>query len=554
MLAALAELSRDDALCYCARLNAIVSGFDGTTDRVERQRKALALLQVPEETAAIDQFIAHTGMKKSPVVFFRGQLLELARWILENCNNHADEPNTFYTRSVRSAFLRAALIASELWGRRIFSNRLADEGDSAEQLRRALGAFRKGTEEGNEAPHPGVAVGRGWILFSKHMPASLHDFDSLFKAETGLTLLQYYTCAFGVMKETFASKTGTGIFHTRGFGAATKMPESFDQFVRLKSQAPEELAQALQSPGGTSGYKTLRERPIVNFSDNRSAVLDPTLYFDSLTTSPLFAVLRRAGKARQNEIFSAFGMAFEHYANDFLGRMYPAGSGLLASRFSPNVKGRTALGQEFEVDGIVNYGTSAVMFEIKASWIVESKILTDDHQVFLEHVRELYGVSSVPSQRPKGVAQLAKVINAMESHNWTGEDGEYRQVKEIYPVLLLHDERMAAPGTGQFLDEEFQRSLGTMVRGIYVHPLIVMTVEDLENLATSVEGFSLREFLKAYSLENPDRMRSVHNFMATSPKFADRIRPSKDVMDATFSLGEKIKAELFATTPASSQT
>jgi len=548
---ALAELSRDDALFFCARVNAIVSGFAGAMTRLERQRAALTLLDVPENVASIDAFVRREGMTSPPTVFFRGQLLELARWVAANCTIHPDEPETFQRKPVRSAFLRAALIASDLWSRRIFAGRLAAQGDQESQLRRALGAFRKGTEEGNEAPHPGVALARGWILFSKHLRARLRDFDELFVAQTALTLDQYYACAFGLMKPTLAQNTNAVIFPTVGFGAHTEISDIFDTYVRLKSQTPEEFAAALSGIGDTTGYKALRERPILNFPGNRSAILDPALYFDSLTISPLFVVLRQAGKARQNEIFGEFGMAFEDYAIDFLIRMYPTGEGL-AQRLVPHVRGKTATGKEFEIDALLNDVTSAVVFEMKASWLREDRILTDDHETFLQHIRDVYGVSSVPGEREKGVAQLAKSIGALARGEWRGDAGEYSQVKTIYPVLLVHDERMGTAGLGRFLDQEFRRSLGVTPVGVYIHPLIVMTVGDLENLATSVEGFSLRDFLHAYSLANPERMRSAHNFMATSERFSGLIRPSKDLVDTTYALGERIKAALFPRKPGAS--
>jgi hypothetical protein len=545
MKEALAGLSRNDALLYCARVNAIVSGFGGAVSRLDRQRTALSSLSIPEEVAKIDAYVRREGMMAAPpAVFFRGQLLELARWVAADCVIHSEEPETFERKAVRSTFLRAALIASDLWSRRIFGGRLAETGDAERQLRRALGAFRKGTEEGNEAPHPGVALGRGWILFSKHVRTRLRDFDVLFTAQTGLTLEQYYTCAFGLMKGTFAENRDAVIFPTVGFGAQTKMSDEFDAFVRLKSQTPEELAAALSRPADFAGYKTLRERPILNFSSNRSAILDPTLYFDTVSISPLFAVLREAGKPRQNEIFGAFGMAFEDYAIDRLTRMYPTGEGL-ARRLVPHEKGETAAGTEFEIDALLNDVTSAVVFEMKASWIPEDKILTNDYETFLKHIREVYGVSSVPGEREKGVAQLAKSIGALARGEWRGESGEYTLVREIYPVLLVHDERMGTAGLGRFLDQEFRQALGVTPEKIHIHPLIVMTVGDLENLATSVEGFGLRDFLRDYSVANPERMRSVHNFMATSERYSGLIRPSQDLMDATFALGERIKAELF---------
>ena len=538
MLRTLSELSRNDALIFCAKVNVLVTGFAGTMSRLDRQRAAIALLGVPQETATINDFIRRNGIRDLPAIFFRGQLLELARWIGVHCQNQADEPQTFEKPATRSAFLQSALIASHFWSRRLFGTRLANEGDPETQLKRALGAFRKGNEEGNEAPHPGIAVGRGWLLFSRYFRKRLTDFDTLFVARTGLTLEQYYTCAFGLMKGTFATKITEVIFPTRGFAAQTVASGLFDQFVQLKSQTPEELTVALQQDA--TGYKALRERPIVNFPDNRSVILDPTIYFDTVAISPLFTVVRQAGSARQNEIFGAFGLAFEDYATDHLTRVFPTSPGEV-SGLASRVQGTTTAGLRFEIDAILNEASSLVVFEMKASWLREDKILTDDHETFIEHIRDVYGVSSKPGQRPKGVAQLAKVIGALAR----GEYGEYRFVKSIYPVLLVHDERMATAGLGHFLDQEFRGLLGTIPNTVYIHPLIVVTIADLENLSTSIQAFSFMDFLHDYSIANPERMQSVHNFLSTSEPYASNIRAPQELIEASYMLGQSIKAELF---------
>ena len=49
MRAALAELSRDDALFFCARINAIVSGFSPNRSIVARQQRVLSWLCTPAE-------------------------------------------------------------------------------------------------------------------------------------------------------------------------------------------------------------------------------------------------------------------------------------------------------------------------------------------------------------------------------------------------------------------------------------------------------------------------------------------------------------------------
>ena len=542
MLRALSHMSRDEALIICAKINSIVSGFSGTTSRMDRQRAALALLDIPKETKALDESIAKSGIATEPTVFFRGQLLELARWIIGHCVPQAS-PVALELKAFGSAFLRAALIANELWSRRIFGDRLADVGSEQHQLQRALGAFRKSTEEGNEAPHPGVAVGHGWMIYSTHMRSRLKDFDALFQANSGLTLDQYYTCAFGLMQKTFAANSGNTLFSTVGFGAATDMSREMDLFVKLKSQTPESFGKSLASAVGTSGYKSLRQRPILNFSENRSAILDPLTYFDSFAISPLFMVLQQAGPARNNEIFSAFGLAFEDYAIEFLERMYP--SGILAQRLVPRAKGRIAKGKEIEVDAILNDLSSLVVFEMKASWIREETVIDEDHEAFLEQLRKLYGVSSDLTERPKGVAQLANTIGHILREEWVGADVDYKHLKVIYPVLLVHDDRMGAAGLGRFLNEEFRRVLDAKSDKIYVHSLIIMTITDLENLATSIEGFSLTTFLNDYSRQNPERLRSIRNFMGSSNEYADKIRPSREIIQATYELAERIKSALF---------
>lgn len=45
---------------------------------------------------------------------------------------------------------------------------------------------------------------------------------------------------------------------------------------------------------------------------------------------------------------------------------------------------------------------------------------------------------------------------------------------------------------------------------------IIITIDDLENLETSIEHFSFREMLSDYSKSCPDRIATLHNFIASS--------------------------------------
>ena len=55
--------------------------------------------------------------------------------------------------------------------------------------------------------------------------------------------------------------------------------------------------------------------------------------------------------------------------------------------------------------------------------------------------------------------------------------------------------------------------------------LTPLTVSDLELLESSLQNFSLRSLLSDYSHAAPDRMISLHNFVARS-KYGDQLVPN----------------------------
>ncbi len=544
MRSALSRLSRDDALFTCARLNAIVSGFGPDRSVHQRQNQAVSMLECPpERLRALADYAKRHGGPGRVMVFFRGQLLELARWVVRFCPNLPGDGETLKDPTARSAFLCAALIASQLWERRLFgSEGIRPSLDSDKQMLQLLGAFRKNVEEGNQAAQPGFAVSRGWSLFSRYMPAHLPKFADLFEQSTGLNLRQYFVCAFAILQRTFSDHPEHDrIFATEYVQGETPFRETFRRFLQLHSQTPEEWAQSLEAAPNGSGSRSLRERPIFRFARNRSIIFDPTFYLDNLTTAPLFHV-SSAGISMQTA-FAAFGRAFEDYATDLLRRRFPSGSGLLHQRLRCNVKGANADGDEFEVDAILNDVITAVLFEIKANWIREETVLAQDPETFLNEVRKKYGYVADSDERGKGVAQLARSVGALMRREWTGSHREYARVTSTYPVLLVFDVRMAAPGVGRFLEKEFRALLGTEPSGFFVHPLIILTVADLEHLISGVESLSLEEFLRAYSIADPERVSSVHNFIATSP-YLNQVRPSPILAELMEEFMATARAEL----------
>jgi hypothetical protein len=516
MQAALAQLSRDDALFACARLNAIVSGFGPGRSVYQRQYDAIGLLCTPQQKIVLSDYANKYGGPDRVMAFFRGQLLELARRVVMYCQNLPGDGETFKEEARRSAFLRAALIASALWERRLFGpGALKPLINLDVQLREFLGAFRKNVEEANGAAQPAFAVARGWLLFFRYLPEHLPEFVEAFERNTGLLLRQYFICAFALMERTFSDHPHEKrIFATDYVPGDTSIGEMFAKFLRVHAQSPEEWAASLTANPNDSGYLALRQRPVLSFSGNRSITLDPAFYLDNITTAPLFHV--QSAALSMDRAFECFGHAFEDYATDLLRQRFPSGSGLLHQRLRCGVKGTNASDEAFEVDAILNDITALALVEIKASWIREDKILAEDPEEFLTEVRRKYGYDPKSKER-KGVAQVARSVGALMRREWKGPDQEYVQVASVIPVLLVFDARMGAPGLGHFLDTEFRSLLGPIPTGFFVHSLIILTIADLEHMVAAVEHLSLQDVLRAYSSADPKRLSSFHNFIATSP-------------------------------------
>jgi len=537
----IATLSRDDTLFYCARVNIQVSGHSLVLRPMERQQRALGVLRTPDEIVGRLNLFARTYGISEFSIFFRGQLLELARHVATVGKNLPGDGDTFEDTQVRAAFFKAALIASGLWSRRIYSDRLVDEGSLNAQVRRALGAFRKGVEEADTALDAGIAVGRAWLFFGKYLPARLPAFVDAFRRSTGLTVEQYFICATWILRFSFPDTDGNIFPSEIGVNHAT-WGKIFSTFLEQLSQDPESLAASV-SDNDQTGYRSLRERPILKFSGGRSIILDPTFYTETITTSPLFHTMKGLDKPRA--AFAAFGLAFEDYSIDLLMDRYPNVTGVPGEVLRPRLDGQTAAGEKFEVDAIVNQPPSLVIMEMKASLIREDRILTENHEDFLRELRLKYGYITGSEERPKGVAQLAKIARAVARGEWAGVAHEFAATTEVYPVLAVNDEKLAAPGLGSFLNEEFLALLGDLPEGIRVHSLIVMTISDLETLTASQEAIDLLAFLRDYSRANPERIRSIHNFAAITPRYAEKWLRNVKLRDAFDALIGAAKAELF---------
>jgi hypothetical protein len=545
----LTGLSRDDALFYAALLNTLVSG-PGDFNSKGRQEIALTRLCTTRQINQINAFILGRGSAAGLVViFFRGQILEFMRWAARHCPDYPGNGQMFDDPVQREKLLKALLISSVLWSNRVFGGKLTGSKNLDEARLRALGAFRKGAEEGNLSPHLGIAIARGKELFVDHFPRRYPEFSAKFAAATGMTIDQYRACVASLSIYTLYNHPDGQYFLAQSVGAATELRNVFPAYFALEAQKPEQLARSFWDGFEQRGYRALRERPIMVASDGRAIILDPIFFAQKVSVGPLFHLLPRESKKKGDEILGHFGKAFEDYATDIFRRMYPSRP-MLVDRMVYELKGVDAKKREFEIDASLLDAREAVVFEIKASWLREDAIADGTPETLLRDIRKKYGIELGSKKHGKGVAQLVRSIGAIARGEWLGPKREFADMGLIYPVLLVHDTLLDAPGIGAFLESEFRALLGDIPIDKVVAPLTIMTIQDIETLDSSVEYFSFVGLLAAYTRDCRDRMQSLHNYMAFSD-YGRRVVQSRYLKESSAEILSLLERELFSKTNGS---
>ncbi|WP_089943294.1 hypothetical protein [Candidatus Entotheonella palauensis] len=427
------QLSRTESLFLCARINSILLNSANNNEHL-KQEYLVHQFFTTDEIIRINEF-SQSQRNTYTIVFFRGQLLELMRWICLWCEDHADDGITFEEPETRRRFAKAALMASDLWGHRIYRERFALDGGIDLARRRLLGSFRAAAADTASGIDPLLALGRGYAMLSNYISSFYSDFLVEFHSLTHLSLEAFYAC-MGAFMTTFLYRTPENMHENPGLFHVETVCESnlnaqplIESYIALESQTADELRNALWDRQDETvpdesvryDYKPLRRRPILRASDDRAVILDPVFYAERASVGPLFLLLEHAG-VRSNRIFSAFGYAFEKYASSLLRNMYPDPGPGLVNRLSCNVLGWDRNRDEIEIaDACLNNAVEVILFEMKAVWVRDDLILDDNDDQYLEHLRNRYGVytSGEGNRSVKGVGQIARSITKLANREWT---------------------------------------------------------------------------------------------------------------------------------------
>ena len=257
----LGGLSRTDTIFWCARLNNVLSMPSEKVDHKARQQFGLSQFLTKKEIIAVNEFVKNHGGVQKVTIFFRGQLLELIRWVVLLCNDLPGDGTTFEDNEVRKSFAKAALIASDLWARRVFGDRFSLNGGVEKARKRALGSIRKSVESMSSPPDMSKTLGRGWVLFSEYIQRHYPSFEDDFQKGYGISLEHYYICLSALLTSflnPYVEKMESGIFETNALGRGTPFRQVIEVFISRESQTADEINASLWN-NNENGKNDLRD-------------------------------------------------------------------------------------------------------------------------------------------------------------------------------------------------------------------------------------------------------------------------------------------------------
>lgn len=70
---------------------------------------------------------------------------------------------------------------------------------------------------------------------------------------------------------------------------------------------------------------------------------------------------------------------------------------------------------------------------------------------------------------------------------------------------------------------------------------IIVTLDELEVAEASLKGFSLLKLIRDYAYSDPERLTSMHDFLAKAPNYRDKIYANQRLASIAMKLVERAK-------------
>src|SRR3989344_1685294 len=468
----LGQLSLTDTLIFCFRVNHILAEWEKTL--ADKQENNAHIFFTSEEIKRMFSSSPRIRSFNEIAITIKGPMMLLMQWAVMFCDNHEGDGSACREATVHQTFAKVMLIANDLWQKAIKMERMLEPVSTEEARYNLLCTFLQNTA-GNHLPtqHGTINIAKGYEMFIDpgYFPKRHPEFAEKFQATSGMSIKDYYSCLTYMASNILDGKIDGKSFYYKQQAIDSVRADfrgTFAVFLALEMQKTDDIRHALwgdKQRGDVHSFedappfhdRELRARPFFITSDERIMLMDPVLFMDKMMDGPLFTLLQ-SGIGKAEYFFQEFGHAFEAFVHEYLKGLYP--SSALNDRLScPLLRKPKGGGREPPeiTDACLDYGEEMILFEIKATFLRQEKIIGGDNEEYVAMLRERYVMTA--KGEAKGVTQLANSIIRLESGEYQAIGRDFSIVKKIFPVLLVHDELIDSTMHPYFFANECVKAL-----------------------------------------------------------------------------------------------
>ena len=520
----IASLNKKDTFFFLSMINNFLALYPLTYNEekyVYLQRFLSTHLFSSDVYNKLAKYVEDTSLVSRPIFHRPTVLFLMKRVLLEAKDEGGLEPgkNSLERYILGEVCLKLGdLLVSEEQQARTRSDNPTEEKESERILSELLTQMLPFSELMNPPEFSrSLARTNRYLNLSKEYSKATFDDKSMldfFESKRGISLdtfLQMTTGIYGALivhdvKDFIERPQEFNIRKSSHFSNLNYDKVQIESFFSLLAQTFEALNETLKnSPISKElfeqfDYTTFRKYPLFYLSEDIVTSCDASFLIEKFSFGLYHTVLNLLLEFGKNPepFFSDWGYVFEKYVNETFRAVYPEISG----RFHANAFFETKSEKE-GFDGLLEYPTALIAMEYKSGLLNAKAKYSGKAEILLKEMATKFGCSTNRSAIKQLCSKIEFLFHTDAFKRQKLRNLDFPNVNNIYPVLIVNELSLEFGLAHWRLRTWFEKELGerSILKSVKVHPLMVMTIEDLENLIPylDAEDFTFLEFAQYYS-------------------------------------------------------
>ncbi len=280
---------------------------------------------------------------------------------------------------------------------------------------------------------------------------------------------------------------------TRQWFGNTLNEEKLSCFLADSSSEVPELARRCETSSSIYDFTPFREKPLFQIGDTCYPV-DVGFLADKIETGPFWHVQRGLRGKEAKRCLAFWARIFEGYVKWLLQDSVDNQK----NRFVANPLFCAKKNEKREIsDGVVQCGSFAVLIECKGGFFDREAKYGGDPEILRKAITEK--LIRTDEREKKGIEQLASSINLLfaRTTDEKAEDLAIGAAQWVYPVLIVREPLVDAPGINRLLNREFAKLKERRKLRVKVESLFCLSAADLEGISPLLMGTRLTDILDA---------------------------------------------------------